>query len=72
MSCAQRGSPRSYGKDENMTKRNQSMDKDLSPEDVQAVIREIKRKAEEEFQEKLKHMTPEEREEALEWAKYMS
>ena len=53
-----------------MTKHNP--DRDVSPEDVQAVIREIKRKTEEEFQEKLKHMTPEEREEALEWAQYMS
>lgn len=49
-----------------MTKHNP--DRDVSPEDVQAVIREIKRKAEEEFQEKLKHMTPEEREKAIEEA----
>lgn len=55
-----------------MAKHNQSMDKDISPEDIQAVIRGIKRKSEEEFQEELKHMTPEKREEALEWAKYMS
>lgn len=51
-----------------MTKHNQSRDQDISPEDVRAVIREIKRKAEEEFQEKLKHMTPEEREKAIEEA----
>ena len=49
-----------------MTKHNS--DRDISPGDVWAVIREIKRKAEEEFQEKLKHMTPEEREKAIEEA----
>ena len=43
----------------------------VSPEDVRAVIRELKRKSEEEFQERLKKMTPEEREKALEWANYM-
>ena len=42
------------------------------PEEVKQVIREIKRKAEEEFQEKLKKMTPEEREAAMEEAKYLS
>lgn len=38
------------------------------PEEIKQVIREIKRKEEEEFQEKLKKMTPEEQEKAMEEA----
>ena len=40
---------------------------EISREDINSVIRELKRKAEEEFQERLKGMTPEEREAAIEW-----
>lgn len=40
---------------------------EFSREEVDSVIRELKRKAEEEFQERLKGMTPEEREAAIEW-----
>lgn len=41
---------------------------ELSPQDLRAIICSIKRKAEAEFQESLKHMTPEEREKAIEFA----
>ena len=40
---------------------------EISQEEINSVIRELKRKAEEEFQERLKGMTPEEREAAIEW-----
>lgn len=44
---------------------------EFSREEIDSVIRELKRKAEEEFQERLKGMTPEEREAAIEWENYM-
>lgn len=48
----------------NRCKENES----LSHDELRAVICSIKRKAEAEFQESLKHMTPEEREKAIEFA----
>ena len=56
-------------KEEKNTKRfiRTRHNEEISREDINSVIRELKRKAEEEFQERLKEMTPEEREAAIEW-----
>lgn len=43
----------------------------LSHDELRAIICSIKRKAEEEFQESLKHMTPEEREKAIDFANHL-
>ena len=40
---------------------------EFSREEIDSVIRELKRKAEKEFQESLKEITPEERDAAIEW-----
>lgn len=51
------------------TNRNRSKENENpSHDELRAVICSIKRKAEAEFQESLKHMTPEEREKAIEFA----
>lgn len=48
------------------TSQNRRPDYEQLPQsEVRAIIAEIKREMEEEFQEKLKHMTPEEREKAI-------
>ena len=44
----------------------------LSQAEIDKIIWEIKRKSEKEFQERLENMSPEEEEEALSWARYMS
>ena len=49
-----------------VTRRDEN--ENLSPGEIRATICSIKRKVEEEFQEELKHMTPEEREKAIEFA----
>ena len=43
----------------------------LSHDELRAIICSIKRKVEEEFQESLKHMTPEEREKAIDFANHL-
>lgn len=43
----------------------------LSHDELRAIICSIKRKVEEEFQESLKHMTPEEREKAIDYANHL-
>ena len=47
---------------------HQKENETLSHDELRTIICSIKRKVEEEFQESLKHMTPEEREKAIDFA----